>query len=436
MGLARWMLAIGLLSASTARLGFAQAEALPASLARGTVLRFDGDVRLRLEGWNGFNFGAPPSADDGDQFLLFRARGRGRLDLGPRVTFVAQVKSALVTGRDLAGGNSAAFYDELDLQQGYAEVRTARGSRGAAVRVGRQELALGRERLVSPLEWGNVRRTLEGIAVATAGPRGVVHGFWSRPVPVRKYDFNERSGATAFYGLHVSPATRRFSGLDLYWYGLNNDAATYNGTTGAERRHTFGARVAGPPTAPRVDYEVEAAYQTGTVGSEDIAAAMLTVQVGWRLSRIAGAPRLYAQLDYASGDDAAGGSVGTFNHLFPLGHAYLGFADVLGRQNVVDLSVGGAARVGRANVAVDLHRFLRASTADAMYGSGGAVTRPGAGGTSRSVGTEVDLTYRRVLGRGVNLAAGYSRVFAGAFIAESGPDRNIDFAYVMLAAAR
>ena len=38
-----------------------------------------------------------------------------------------------------------------------------------------------------------------------------------------------------------------------------------------------------------------------------------------------------------SGDDEPGGDVETFNQLFPLGHAYFGYIDLIGRQNALDL---------------------------------------------------------------------------------------------------
>jgi len=43
-----------------------------------------------------------------------------------------------------------------------------------------------------------------------------------------------------------------------------------------------------------------------------------TVPVRW-------SPRVYLEFDYASGDKSSGGTVGTFNHLYPNAHSFLDY---------------------------------------------------------------------------------------------------------------
>ena len=68
-----------------------------------------------------------------------------------------------------------------------------------------------------------------------------VSGFWSRPVPVQKYSFNDIDNHTDFYGVYGAGKIAGL-GVDLYYLGLDRDAASFNGTGGEEERHTVGGR--------------------------------------------------------------------------------------------------------------------------------------------------------------------------------------------------
>src|SRR5262249_12751466 len=50
------------------------------------------------------------------------------------------------------------------------------------LRVGRQELLYGSERLISPLDWANTRRTFQGARLFRQGEKFDFDAFWVRPV--------------------------------------------------------------------------------------------------------------------------------------------------------------------------------------------------------------------------------------------------------------
>jgi hypothetical protein len=250
---------------------------------------------------------------------------------------------------------------------------------------------------------------------------------------VKKFKFNEPDSESKFFGVYG--AGRIVSGqveLDLYWLGIDRESKKFNGTSGNENRHTLGARVSGKVPEFFFDYEVEGAYQLGEVGSGDISAFMVASQVGYKRTDWVGKPRFYLGFDYASGDDESGGDVETFNQLFPLGHAYLGFMDFIGRQNSVDFSHGVSVHpVKKMTLAVTGHQFWRADTDDALYNAGGGVVRKGSLGSSHEVGYEVDLTNKYKFNRHIVGLIGYSHFFSGDFIEESGPSEDMDFIYTM-----
>ena len=397
----------------------------------GWWLAVAGQARWRGESWTGYNFGAPATADPNDAYSLGRFFLSLDLHAGNALRVLVEGKSSLASDRTLVGGRRTSDEDALDLHQGYAEV-TIPGTGAATVqlRAGRQELILGRERLVSQSDWSNARRTFDGVTGRLAVGGWSVVGIGAAPVLVQSYAFNRRDPHTLLYGAYASnPKVASHVGLDLYWLGLERDSVTINGTTGRERRQTFGTRLFGAAGAVGADYEADLTWQVGTVGAASIGAWQGATLVGYTLAGVPAA-RFYVGVDYASGDATPGGRVGTFNELFGTAHRYHGYMDVNGGQNLLDLSAGASLKWrGVTAVALDAHHFDRASRSDAFYSATLAVTRAAGSGLAGHLGDELDLTCRYPAGRHMLLMAGVSRYFPGAFVRQTGSSRSITYTY-------
>lgn len=395
---------------------------------------FGGQARVRMEAWNNFNFGAPAGVDHDDVFTLFRLRLHGDLHVGEHLRFFVEGKSALSTDRDLVGGRRTSDVDSVDLQNAFVDVMVPLADHRLTLRAGRQELLFGSQRLVSPLDWANTRRTFDGVSAILTVHDWTITGFWTQLVEIDKYGFNEGDSQNQLYGVFASGKVLDTSvGLDLYWFGLDrDDAATYAGVMGREDRHTVGGRVHGACGESGFDYELEGAYQFGEVGDTDISAFMIATQLGYRVTQCAWSPRIFIGFDYASGG-ASSDEVNTFNQLFPLGHAYLGYIDTIGRQNVMDLNAGLTFQpLERMTVELTGHVFWRADRGDAVYNAGGGIVRAGTLANDRHIGSEIDLLVKYQFDRHLELQVGYSHFFTGAFIENSGPSKDIDFVYTAL----
>ena len=309
-------------------------------------------------------------------------------------------------------------FDFLNL---FADVRLAEVA-GAPVyaRVGRQELLFGSQRLVSPLDWANTRRTFQGARVFRPGEKFDLDFFWAQPVVPNRDALDSVDNNVNFAGAWATYRPRKGTFLDLYYLMLDNTSAVTQ--LDIQRApvtvHTLGSRFAGDRDG-RLLWDFEGAVQLGRRGAGDVIAGMATAGLGYHAKEMPWNPTLWAYYDFASGDDNPNsGNFTTFNQLFPFGHYYLGWLDVVGRQNIHDVSA--SLHLYPANwltLWLQYHNFWLASPRDALYSAGGvALRRDPTGQSGTYVGNEIDVILNFHLSRRTDVLFGYSYLFAGEFL--------------------
>lgn len=388
-------------------------------------ISFGGSARARYEHYENYKF--TPHYDDG--YLLTRALLHGDLHVGENFRVFVQGKTAFSTDRDLSGGQRTADSDELALQQAFADFRLPIGQNSALTfRPGRQMLSFGNQRLVSSMEWRNTMLTWDGVSVILDYHDWNAHSFWAQSVPVQKYDFNSSDEQTQLFGVYATgPVCDEYGvNMDAYFLGVDiDDPITFNGTTGPERRYTVGGRLFGNAPGSGLDYDFEAAYQFGDLGSGDIQAWTVGSEIGYTFD-CSTAFRPFIGVDIASGDSSSGGDVETFNQLYALEHAFLGYVDMVGRQNVIDVTTGFSFKpMKKLTARAAYHCFWRQSTNDALYNSSGVLIAGAAAG-DRFIGSEIDLTLKYKLDANTKLMFGYSHFFTGDFIDNGAPTKRKD----------
>ena len=407
---------------------------IPLTSDQNVWLTIGGQARERGEYFRQYLFGnSEPKQSDG--YLLSRYRLSADLHLTRYFRMFAEGRSAFALDRDLAGGRTTSYVDEVDLMNGFADIMIPLGQQASVtLRGGRQELIFGSQRLVGPGDFTQVPRAFEGGAAIGQIAGWTITPFWAQPVVVDKYRFNQSTSDQELFGVFgTGPLHVVAVNLDLYWLDANNKTATFNGTVGREHRHTLGGRVWGKIGATGLDFEVEGAAQFGTVGRGDVAASMFTTVLGYTLPVPRLSPRVYLEFDYASGDDRPGGNVGTFNPLYPNGHSYLGYIDYIGRQNLISPNAGvSVSPIRDLTLSLQQYFFWRASDHDAIYNKSGGVLRPATGTTARYVGAETDVLATYNLTHHIQGYAGYSHFSTGEFIEKTGKDKDSDFYYLAI----
>ena len=454
------------------------AEAAPAPLTfdggRGT---FEAIERLRFESRrDNFDFDARAHSPTDDSWFVQRLRLGATWKQSSDLALQAQLQDAREFGSERpkvpfilgAEGN-----DALDLRLAAVTFGDPKKS-PATFTLGRQVLALGEERLVGLGEWNNFARTFDaGKMVWTIVPgKSVATLFLGSVVNIRGttsgdgWKFDRSSSNDLFAGAHLSQrmnASDTFEGYVLLRDKKDN-APLYTAPTAqipaaartaaaydiGQEVYTFGTRFFRAPKADSFDAEFEAAYQWGTVNRQTTAAtgnyAGTTPQLdqrawavhallGYTPIGLPGKPRFDVEYNVASGDtNRNDGTNGSFMILFPSNHKWYGFMDVFAWKNLREaVATVRFAPASAMTVRLDYHLFSLYSSADAWYRANGVATvRPlsvAAQSAPTRAGDELDATLTWSPRPWATLDLGWSRFFAGSYLAVTGNRSDANFLY-------
>ncbi|GIW96714.1 MAG: hypothetical protein KatS3mg111_0047 [Pirellulaceae bacterium] len=285
---------------------------------------------------------------------------------------------------------------------------------GLTVRGGRQELLLGAQRLVSPLDWANTRRTFDGYRLMLSQDQRSLDAFYTNPVArvAATGGTNEWDSADTdqhFYGIYASDQSTSWGTLEAYYLGYNHDRLDFS-------YHTLGSRLVGKNDL--FLYELEGGVQFGenSDGSEH-GAGFATIGIGKQLCWYGWKPTVWGWYDWASGGDSGPVSRGddSFDHLFPLAHKYNGFLDLFGRRNLNDVNMQFIAPVGnRVSLLLWYHYFFL-DQPTTPYGVTMQPYNAGNAAGSRDLGHEIDLLCTVTVNPRHQVLVGYSWFGAGRY---------------------
>lgn len=356
-----------------------------------------------------------------NDYTLPRIRTYGDLLIGDRLRFFGEFIWADSWGEELPAlpidanrGDFLNLFVELNMFE-YA-------GKPVYARVGRQELLLGSQRLVSTLDWANVRRTFDGVRVFRTGEQWDFDAFYTAFVPANPGDLDRLDDRREFGGVWTTYRPQKGHFVDFFYLTLENDNnfAQQGIVRGPTDVQTIGSRYAGDQDGWLWDFW--GAVQFGNQGNQDLLAGAYTASAGRSFQDALWSPTFWLCYDYASGDSNPGvGDAGTFNQIYPFGHFYLGWIDLVGRQNIHDLNAQMFFYPRNwMTVWLQYHHFRLDESRDALYNAGGvAIRRDPTGAAGRDVGDEFDVVLNFHLGRNSDMMVGYSHLFGGGFLANT-----------------
>jgi len=386
-----------------------------------------GEARIVWEQIGNDNWGEQPFMNG---YLNQRYMLSSDFHLGTHFRTFIELKSGLNSFRQ--GGPRPIDEKKLDFQSGFLEFGTAVGRNWIKVRAGRQNMEYGSGRLVDVREGPNVRLSFTGFKVLVKINSWRIDGFAMRPDLDNPGFFdNAPDHEKVFWGVYATRPLSKSISLDTYYLGLNRKNATFQRGTAQEVRHSLGARISRliATERPGWDFDYEALWQFGTFGSANIRAWTVASETGFRLPTVALKPRFSAKADISSGDHPNSNTLGTFNALFPKGN-YFGVLATTGPGpvNFIDIHprVEGTLPY---NVAVSFDWIVhwRKSLEDGVYSVPGFLIRPAGDSRARFVGHRPGIEVRWQANNHLYFQGDYGIFFAGRFLKETQPGRNLNY---------
>lgn len=448
-----------------------KAESNPLSFFDGKVT-FDLQERIRWEDRdNNFDFNKNVNSVADDNWFLNRFRIGLMLKPTDWLSIYAQVQDSREIDSerpDYPGLLGAEGDDTFDLRQAYIEIGNAKKF-PLVLKLGRQILSYGDERLIGSFDWNNIGRTFDAVKLRWEQKKWWLDAFASTVVVPKRGEFNPSDFANiteyereqVFSGLYFSTTALPFQTTDIYALYLHeNPNPKYQPLAiGDTNFVTIGIRVKSkpgafhhepapasdgksvppPPSAPKAvgfDYAAEMAFQAGKVRGLDLTAFAVNAGAGYTFD-VPWTPRLGVEYNYASGDnDPTDGDIQTFQNLFPTNHKFYGIMDLTAWQNMQQVMAGLTVQPCKTLTALlDYRAFFIASTDDFWYRANGVTPvrplTPAAREAGKYEGSQIELVVTWNATKYLQFQGGYAHFFAGTYLADTGPSDDADFGYIM-----
>lgn len=343
------------------------------------------------------------------------------LHLGP-ARFFGQLNSTLAEGRPTP--DRPIDENLFDVQQVFFDARFADNK--LLVRLGRQELLYGSQRLIAVREGPNNRQSFDAVKAVMNLGRTQLDLFYGHPVRVRQGilddRFNDIDRVWSAYA--VIGGAQGLPNLDLYYIGFNGLRGYADGS-GTELRHSVGTRIW--RKYKRWMLDAEALYQFGECANARIAAYTASIHASYTFTERKGKPSLGIKSETISGDRRTGdGQLNTFNPLYPRG-AYFGLAALVGPANLLDAHPTFGVCVGRhVRLNGDVDLFWRYSTADGIYGPNAVLLQPAVGG-ERYIGDQYGFNAEWTPNRHWTVVPEFTYFHAGPYLQDASPGEDVYF---------
>lgn len=338
-----------------------------------------------------------PDSLEAGIFWTQRLTVGGTYMLNKQWAFHASVLSGLQEGVE----PSPVERNNLDIYAAYAHYQGDL----VAMKIGRQTLKLGSQRLVGWRDGTNIRRTWQGARMtATIQQNWTADWLAMELIEVESEgafndnpsDAHRLAGVYNTFDLGQLRWVQPDSGvLDVYYLYANRDSRTTIEGRGHQLRHTLGLRYAG--TKDQWYWDWEGAYQFGRQGANDIRAWTFATNTGYRIEA-SWAPEIMLSVNVASGDKTNGdGRLETFDALYPRG-SYFSEAAQLGPANFYNFHPFLILNPTKnLRMFIDTNIYWRLEQEDGVYGPPGNIIRtPGSSASKKvniaySAGVEWDV---------------------------------------------
>ena len=407
------------------------------------------NVRFRAEGkddagftdaGSNWDFSRRPQDDNNNHYSLLR--------IMPRVAYTGTWFAATIEGRSsysfgderyiaTAAGHGLAELDgPIDLHQAFIVIGNHKEF-PVSVKIGRQELLYGDQRLVGPFRWNNNARTFDAVKVRWQNALFGVDVFTGGVVYNQDNHLNRSNSQDHFSGAYFNfPTLAKNEIVEAYLLARNVERGivtdNWSGISAPFRfpapqdLYTAGLKIKSKPLAYGPwDYGVELMYQfgnrTAVFPATTVAAALAAprldqhayaavLQGGYTWTESGWQPRLALIYSYGSGDkNSADGSSQTFQNLFPTNHLFYGYMDLSSLQNTQDLRLAYTLKpLPNVSLAAETHVQSLNRTTDFWYNVAGVPRNFTGAAVGSGGGYRINPSYSSQLGTEVDVVAAWA----------------------------
>jgi hypothetical protein len=391
-------------------------------------IRFGGDYRMRPENQRSIRF------QDGahDFYSLNRIRLNLTLTPTPYLKFFVQGQDARIIGNQRISSNPP-NENTFDLRQAYVEMGDI-DKRPISLRVGRQEITYGEERLVGASNWANAARSFDAVRLVLRLKGYRLDAFASSVVVNQLDHFDHHTQGDNLHGLYGSVSSwipRAKVEPFLFWHvGLR--VRGERGANGKLDLRTAGVRIQGELPLG-FDYVTEMAFQNGSYAPDTVRAWAGHWRSSRKLTDRFFEPRLRLEYNHATGDaNPTDGRHETFDVMYPTPHDKYGLADQVGWKNIHHFgSIVEFKPAERWTLQGKFHTWWLASARDGLYNAPGSLLfRDTTGRSGRHVGQELDVQALWSPTRVVQIGMGTGHLFPGEFLKNVSARKGYTFQYI------
>jgi hypothetical protein len=396
----------------------------PLSKSRNTYVSFGGDVRFQYYHVVNDEWGEQP--DKNYAYVFSRYLGHADFHAGQHFRAFLELQSGMANAK---ASTSPADENPLDLHQAFFDLNLfPEKKNNLVIRIGRQELLYGSQRLISVREGPNNRHAFDGVKAMFSGVNYKTDFLYSHYVASKKGVFDDGYNKNVkLWGVyHVMNQVPFVQNADLYYFGFDKKSNAYDDGTGKELRHSVGTRIWGKSEHWR--YDLEGIYQFGDFANKKISAWTASAHVDYVLNHLKFQPELGLKTELISGDRNFGDNkLNTLNPLFPRG-GYFGLAALIGPANLVDLHPSvNFTFTEKLNLDLDYDVFWRYSSNDGVYGPNAALIYSGEGISDKFIGQQYSMAAEYETNPFLHFGCELTYFKTGDFLKKAGPGKNLLF---------
>lgn len=349
---------------------------------------------------------------------------------GKNIRLFAQLNSTFTNGRITP--NRSIDENRLDVHQAFLDLYLIQNEQTKlTLRIGRQELLYGSQRIIAVREGPNNRQSFDAVKVYYISNRWQVDFYYAQPLINKPNLFDDASNTNrkVWSGYAVGKKIPILGNVDAYYIGYYNSLARFNGVVGEELRHSLGVRIWQKNT--HWSYDLEALYQLGNFGNQRINAYTASANITYSLKKDKISPVFGLKTEIISGDrQKTDLQQNTFNPLFPRG-AYFGLAALIGPANLIDFHPLFEINLApKLVLGMDYDIFWRYSLQDGIYGPNAALIYGDSNSTNTHIGNQLGLNLEYSPTKHLSFAPEITWFRAGAYIKDVSAGNDVLFVAV------